>query len=170
MSLVNVSCGGPDSPPTSPTPEPKVNVPSISSGTVVSFRSGETGHPVPGASVSLSGESQTGSFSATYRTDDEGQFALDRVVRVNPSPLLEVNADGFLARLTILRSDEMTLTLWPATSLTGLDEAFSSTVVYSSSICPAVNTGQAILRKQRSSGEPIRVALAETLDDPQAMA
>jgi hypothetical protein len=64
-SMAILSCGGSGSAPTGPGSETPSNVPSISSGTVVSMRSGETDQPVAGAVISLSGQSQAGMFSST---------------------------------------------------------------------------------------------------------
>jgi hypothetical protein len=84
--------------------------------------------------------------------------------------LLTVSANGFLVRTTIFRPDETTLSLWPTTSPTGLDEAFSSTVVYSAPTCPVVNNGQAILRKVPAALGAVRVSFEPSLQDAAAEA
>jgi hypothetical protein len=160
-----LGCGGTQSPPAGPSPEP-----SFESGTVVTVRSGETDQAVSGATVSLSGRSPAGEFSASLTTDAAGRFVLDRSVFRSPLPLLEVTAPGFLVRSTLLRPDEATLTLWPAASGTGLDETFSSTTLYSASACPAVNTGQAVLRRLGASTGVIQVSFGPTLQDAAAEA
>ena len=171
--VITLGCGGSGSSPsgpTSPGSSPLASGPSISTGTVVSLRSAETDQPVAGASISLAGQSQTGGFIASYTTDAGGQFTLDRTVRLSATPQLEATAPGFLTRSTILRADETTLSLWPASSPTGLDEAFSSETVYSASTCPAVNTGQSPLRKTASSAGAIQVSLGPDLQDASAEA
>ena len=168
-AAATVACGSP-SPPIGPTSDPPANVPSISAGTVVSLRSGETDQPVADATISLSGQSQTGTFSTVYTTSAAGQFTLDRTVVLSSTPLLEATAPGFLVRTTTLRSDETTMSMWPASSPTGLDEAFSSTIVYSVSACPAVNTGRSLLTKIPSSTATVHVAFDSTLQDAAAEA
>ena len=170
--MITFGCGGSGSSPTGPTnpaPSPPVSGPAISTGTVVSLRSAETDEPVAGASISLSGQSPTGGFTATYTTDTAGHFTLDRAVLLSSEPLLEAIAPGFLTRSTILRPDEITLSLWPASNSTGLDEAFSSEIVYSASTCPAMNTGLSPLRKPASSAGTIHVSLGPDLQDAAAV-
>ncbi len=163
-SIFALGCGVSGPTPTDPS------VPSVSSGTVVSLRSSETDQPVAGAVISLSGQSQAGVFSSVYTSNAAGQFALDRTVLLSSSPLLEVTAPGFVVRSTILRSDETTMSLWPASSPTGLDEAFSSTIAYSASACPTVNTGQSALRRVGSSVSVVQVSFGPSIQDPAAEA
>jgi len=110
--------------------------------------------------------SSGGAFTASYTTNGDGQFRLDRTVLLSSTPLLDITASGFLARTTILRQDEPTLTLWPSSSQTGLDEDFSSTIAYSPSGCPALNTGQSNLRKLQLSVTTAQVVLSDALRDP----
>lgn len=142
----------------------------MSAGSVVSLRSGETDLPVAGATVSLSGSSPSGSFSATYTANGAGQLVLDRDVLLSPSPFLQVTAAGFLTRSTILRSDEPNLSLWPTSSPTGLDEAFSSTITYSPSTCPAENTGSSVLWRLPSGIDTVDVVLGPSIQDPAVAA
>ena len=160
-SMVTASCGG--SPATPTAPNPPANVPSVMVGTVVALRSAENDQPVGGASISLSGQSAGGAFTQTFTSNAAGQFTLDRTVFLSPTPLLEVTAGGFVVRFTTLRLDETTLSLWPASSSTGLDEAFSSTIVYSSSACPAANTGLSPLRRASASTETVQVTFGSSL-------
>ena len=140
-------------------------------GTILAVRSGETDQPVAGAAIAISGSSSLVAFSSTYASDAAGQFALDRAVQLTPSALVEVTAPGFLVRSTLLRSGETTITLWPASSVTGLDEEFSSTLAYSPSTCPAVNTGQSAMRRVASSSPVVQVSFdPTTLDDADAEA
>ena len=140
----------------------------MAAGTVFALRSGETSQPVAGATVALSALSPAGGFSAAYATDSAGQFRLDRTVLLSSTPLLEVTAAGFLVRSTVLRRDETTTSLWPTSSPTGLDEVFSSAIVYSAATCPAVNTGTLPLRKMLSSTTPVNVSFDSTLQDAAA--
>ena len=142
----------------------------MAGGTVLSLRSGETDQPVAGASISLSGQSPGGTFSRAFTSDAAGQFTLDRTVLLSPPPLLEVTVAGFVVRSTFLRADETTLSLWPASSATGLDEEFSSTIGYSSSACPAVNTGLALLRRAGGSVETVHVTFGSSIQDNAAQA
>jgi len=114
------------------------------------------------------GLSQAGMFSTAYTTDAAGQFRLDRTVLLASTPLLEATAPGFLVRSTTLRPTELAMSLWPASSSTGLDELFTSTVAYSAATCPAVNTGQAALRRVPSSTGVVRVSFESTLQDATA--
>jgi hypothetical protein len=166
-ALLTLSCGG-SSTPTAPMPGGPVQGPSIAIGTVVSLRSGETDEPVGGAVVSLSGQSSGGAFNRTFTSDAAGQFTLDRTVLLSPAPLLDVRAAGFIVRSTLLRADETMLSLWPSTSPTGLDEAFSSTIAYSSSACPAVSTGFSSLRRASNTVDTIQVAFGTSLQDMAA--
>jgi Matrixin len=169
VAIVTLSCGG-SSTPTAPVTGPPVTGPSIGVGTVLSLRSAETDQPVAGAAISLSGQSPVGAFSRTFTSDAAGQFTLDRTVLLSPTPLVEVTAAGFVTRSTLLRQDETTLTLWPASSSTGLDEDFSSTAVYSASACPAVNTGLSPLRRASASVETIQVTFGTSIQDDAAQA
>ena len=140
----------------------------MAAGTIVSVRSGESNQPVSGATISLSGLSPEGTFSAAFSTDAAGQFRLDRTVLLSSTPQLGVIAPGFLVRSTILRADETTSTLWPSSSPTGLDDVFSSTVVYSNATCPAVNTGQSTLRKVSAAAGTVQVSFESSLQDSTA--
>jgi hypothetical protein len=140
----------------------------MAAGTVFALRSGETSQPVAGATVALSGLSPAGAFSTAFATDSAGQFRLDRTVLLSSTPLVELTAAGFLVRSTILRRDETTMSLWPASSPTGLDDVFSSAAVYSLATCPAVNTGTALLRKMLSSVASVDVSFDSTLQDAAA--
>jgi hypothetical protein len=144
--------------------------PSIRGGTVLVVRSGENEVPVPGAQVSLSGQSQTGAFTSAYTTDASGQIVLDRTVMLSPAALVDINAAGFLSRATLLRQGETTFSLWPVSTSTGLDETFSSTIAYSTATCPAINAGQSLLRRATSAVSTIQVSFGPSLQDAQAEA
>jgi hypothetical protein len=165
-ALSLVGCGGSSSTPTSPTGPP--SGPSIATGTIFSLRSGETDQPVASASISLSAQSSSGPFNAVYTSNAAGQFVLDRAVLLSSTPLLDVSAAGFLVRTTILRSDETTISLWPSSSPTGLDDVFSSTVAYSPSACPAVNSASSVLRRTPSSVTTVSVSFDSSIQDQAA--
>jgi hypothetical protein len=147
-----------------PSPDPPADAPSTPAGTVVTLRSGETFQPVAGATVSLTGGPQAGTV---YTTDVAGEFRLAAALLSAP-PLLTVSAQGFLVRSTIFRPDETTLSLWPESSPTGLDEVFTSTIVYSPPSCPAVNTGLSILRKVPAALNTVQVSFESSLQDAAA--
>jgi len=165
-ALSLVGCGGSSSTPTSPSGPP--SGPSIAAGTIFSLRSGETDQPVAGASITLSAQSSAGPFNAVYTSNGAGQFVLDRAVVLSSTPLLEVSTAGFLVRTTILRSDETTISLWPSSSATGLDDAFSATLAYSPSACPAVNTPSSVLRRTPSSVTTVNVSFDSSIQDQAA--
>jgi hypothetical protein len=164
--LSTLGCGGSPSTPTSPSGPP--SGPSIAAGTIFRLRSGETDLPVVGASITLSAQSSAGPFNAVYASDAAGQFVLDRTVLLSSTPLLDVSASGFLVRTTILRSDETTISLWPSSSPTGLNDDFSSTVAYSTSTCPAVNSGSSLLRRTPSSVRSVNVSFDSSIQDQAA--
>jgi hypothetical protein len=165
--LLIAGCGGSGSGPTSPSGPS--GPPSVAAGTVLTVRSGETDQPIAGARIALAGQSSGGSFTAAYTADASGQFALDRAVQIAGAQL-EITAPGFLDRWTFIRADEPVLTLWPASSPTGLDEDFSATIAYSGSACPAVNTGQASLRRAAGAASVVRIHFGASLEDAGAAA
>ena len=162
------ACG--DSSPTSPGPPTAPPPAAIAAGTTLTVTSGETDQPIQGASVTVAGGSTAGTFSRTFTTDGAGKLTLDRPVYLSPPPDLEVRAPGFLDRLTYLRQNETVISLWPRASSSGLDEEFSSTLVYSASTCPAQNSATSILRRIPSATSEIRVAFDATLQDVRAQA
>jgi len=82
--------------------------------------SGETDSPVFGARVTVDG--------ATFTTNAAGQVTLpERPADMAP---IDVLAAGYLDRLTVFRSQETRLSLWPRTSPTGLTESDTMCLVY----------------------------------------
>lgn len=84
---------------------------------------GETDQPISGAQVTVAGR--------PFTTDAAGQFSA-------PDPVLadaqvEINANGYLKRETLARSDRR-FTLWPDKS--GFDAAFTREMVYFSGFTP----------------------------------
>src|SRR5918995_1802701 len=76
-SMLTFACGGSGSAPMGPVSGAPDGTPTISAGTIVSLRSGETDQPVAGATIALSGASHAGLFSTAFTTDAVGQFRLD---------------------------------------------------------------------------------------------
>ncbi len=166
VAIVVLTFGCSGSKSTAPTGTPAApSGPSIGSGTAYTVQSGDTDQPVAGANVTLTGQSASGAFTATYTTDASGQFDVDRAVLLSPAPQLDIRAGGFLARSTLLRTGETTVTLWPSTSATGLDENFTETAVYSPSGCPTSSTGVSPLRKAASTAGTVEISLGPTLQD-----
>jgi hypothetical protein len=138
--------------------------------TVITVKSGETEAPVAGASIRIEALTSGGRVSQAYTTDSGGRFTVSRDFPLSSTPTLDIQAAGFLDRATLVRVGETSFTLWPRQSVTGLDEQFSSTVVYSSSGCPAQTTGASILRRFPSSVQEVRVAFGTSLQDQVAEA
>lgn len=109
----SVACGGGH--PSGPSQDP-----GAAAGTVITVASGETGEPVSSATVTVNGRA--------YTSDARGEIALVEPVAYG-SPL-EIAEARFLVRQTSLRQSETRFTLWPRTSPTGLDEAFTKGMVY----------------------------------------
>ncbi len=141
----------------------------LPAGTLLTVVSGEGGGPVPGARVTVPGRASSGSAGQASDTDALGQVALASDLPLSPTPEITVEAQGFLTRSTRIRaSGDTRFTLWPASSQTGLDAAFTSTLVYSPSSCPAVNTGQAALIRMGDATRTATVVLDQTLQDAEA--
>lgn len=123
FALFLVACG--DSGPSGPSSVPGAGSTkglSATAAIVLTVASGETGEPVPGATVIVGG--------AAYETDLAGQVNV--VERASPATLLDIVAPNFLDRQTIWRSaTETRFTLWPRTSAaTGLTEELTLRIVY----------------------------------------
>ncbi len=141
-----VACGG-GSNPSGPSQDP-----GAAAGTVLTVASGETGEPVSSATVTVNGRA--------YTSDARGEIAL--AVAVPYGSPVDIAEASFLVRQTYLRQGEARFTLWPRTSLTGLDEAFTKGMVY------VFFTQQLI----RFSPETTRVSIIPSPDiqaDPRAM-
>ena len=118
LLLCLVACGGDGG----PTPAvPTVPDTSIAAGTVLTLVSAETGQPVSRGTVTAGGRA--------YPINAAGQVSLAE--RTPPGSLVDVVADGFLDRQTLLRSsDETRFPLWPRTSASGLNEHITGALVY----------------------------------------
>jgi hypothetical protein len=122
-ALVALACGGggPQAPtqleapgPTS-TPRPS----GWSEGTVLTVVSGETQDPVFGAKVFVAGVPRL--------TDADGRVT---VAAAAEGATVDVEAEGFLTRKTLVRYGETRLTLWPVTEQRS--ESYTQTLVYTS--------------------------------------
>ena len=161
-----VGCGGGSRGPTTPsspaasTPSPSAPS-SIPAGTVITLVSGETDQPVAGASVTVTG--------VTQQTDGSGQVALSGSASLNAP--FDIAAPGFLDRQTLLRAPTATrFTLWPRTSPTGLDESYTSTLVYTDVGGADVTPGAGALLRLRPALQPFVLPSAEIRSDPAALA
>ena len=78
-------------------------------GTSLSFVSGETGHPVPGARVVIAGRD--------FISDGAGRVLLSELAPNGAT--VDIEANGFLDRKTLVRRGEVTtFELWPSESPT----------------------------------------------------
>jgi hypothetical protein len=118
------ACGGSSGPRSTPSPAPTAHP--FPAGSVLQFTSGETNAPVAGAAVAIAGKG--------YTTDSAGQ-----ITTADPhdgGEVVEVSADGFLERQTLLGPPtETRFTLWPRESANGLNENMTRELVYSPTPC-----------------------------------
>jgi hypothetical protein len=135
-------------------------------GTILTIVSGETDSPVSGARVTVDG--------ATFITNSAGQIGLPQ--RPAEKAPIDIIATGYLDRLTVFRSDETRLSLWPRTSPTGLTELDTMCLVYTN----VRWTGQPPLYeigpiggdslRQRYSRAPVRVFYANGFESADSNA
>ncbi len=120
-SVLAAACGGGGGgSPTSPSQAPPTGLPA---GATLTFVSGETGAPVSGAAVTIG--------AASYQTDGAGTLRLAAATAFRS--VVEARHPAYLDRETYLRTaDEVRFTLWPRQGSHGLDEAFTSRLVYTS--------------------------------------
>lgn len=148
--------GGPSTPTAAPPPGP------IPAGTVLSLVSGETGAPVPGASVTVAGRA--------YVADAGGRVVLAETVAENGT--LDVSSTAFLDRQSLLRSPAATrFTLWPRASPAGIDEDYTATLVYTDVGGAVGLKGNAPLTRLRGSFNQVFVIPSAAIQaDAAAMA
>ena len=132
---------------TSPSPTASTGSPGA-----VTLVSGETGLPVAGARVSVSGQA--------YTSDPAGL-----VVLASASAELDIEATGYLERQTAVSSNR--LTLWPRLSPTGLDEEATARIVYGCGAAGCTTGAEVLVRLPR--GTAVLVPSAEIQADPGAM-
>jgi hypothetical protein len=143
--------------PGSPTSGAVADEPDFPAGSVITIVSGETGAPVPGASLSIAGRQ--------IAADASGQVTLPEQVVANTP--VEVSAAAYLDRVTRLRSREA-ISLWPKQSPTGLDETYSAMLVYGMSPGSAPG-GDPLYRLGRQTRQVYLVPTPELQRDSAAM-
>lgn len=154
-ALLVAACS--DEVPTSSSVAPPPAVATVPSGTILTVVSGETSEPVAGARIVVGGRELT--------SDAVGRLALPSAF--DRGSLLDVVHEGFLDRQTVLRGETETLiTLWPNSSPTGLDEAFTFELVYDS---VKGSGGRRLLRLAPSVREAYIRAAEPIRGDPKAM-
>lgn len=117
----SLSCGGGRG-PAGPTTTPLAS--GWPAGTTISVRSGETLEPVPGAVVIVAGQRS--------QCDEQGRLRIDSGAATGA--LVDVVHPRFLDRQTFVLPDQTDLLLWPRSSPSGLDEAFTREIVYTATI------------------------------------
>lgn len=129
--LFSWACGdGSPSRLTTASDLPSERLSGFDAGEILTVQSGETGEPVGGAMFEVAGQVSI--------ADDAGRIVLGAAVPEGAS--VSVTADGFLLRETLARRGQGSFELWPATSPTGLDEAYTRTLVYTSaSVGPSMS-------------------------------
>jgi len=145
------ACGGssPSAPSAPPTPDT-----SFAPGTVLTVVSGETGDPVGGAHVVVSGK--------PYDTNSGGQVTV--ADRISYGSLLDVTAPDFLDRQTLLRRNSTRrIVLWPRSTPWGLTESYTAQLVYTygSSEPPAV--GSSPLERLRQGTTQVVVVVSDEI-------
>ena len=119
--------------------------------------SGETGLPVAGARVSVSGQA--------YTSDPAGQVLLSGLSFASSE--LDIQATGYLERQTALSASSHLLTLWPRLSPTGLDEEGTARIVYGCGPTGCATGAEVLIRLPR--GTAVLVPSPEIQADPSAM-
>jgi hypothetical protein len=117
--------------PPDPPRGPGGAAPALVGPGVLTFVSGESQLPVQSARVTIDGRS--------YVTDGAGIVAVDRI-----STAISVDATGFLERRALARTDHYSL--WPRTSLTGIDEEYTARLVYNCASAGCVDGGESLGR------------------------
>jgi hypothetical protein len=109
--------------------------------------------------------------NVAFTTNAQGQVTIDRDLLLTPQPALKITAAGFLERNTLIRNTaDVSFTLWPTANASGLDETLTSTLVYSPSTCPAVNSGLSLMRRLGTATKRVTVTFGPTLQDASAQA
>jgi hypothetical protein len=163
-----LACGGEKAAPTTPSAPTPPPIPSMATGTALTFVSGEGAVPVAGASVVITGQTSAGPFSDTMMADSQGRIVLGRTVLLTPPPTMDVVAPGYLTRNTVLRTDGAQLfSLWPSDGVAPAN--LVATLVYSPSACPADNVPTQPLHRLRT-GAPAVLVLDASVQDETAVA
>lgn len=125
LAVALLSCGGgggggsPTTTALSPA-SPTSRASGWAAGTMVTVVSGETDLPIVGARVLVAGIPQT--------TDEAGQAVVPQVAE---GATVDVEADGFLTRQTLVRHDGTRLTMWPDDA--ALPREYTKALVYTAS-------------------------------------
>jgi hypothetical protein len=146
------ACGGSSSPAT-PTAPPTPDT-SVAAGTVLSVASGETGQPVAGAHVVVSGR--------PYDTNASGQVTL--ADRIPYGALVDVTAPTFLDRQTLLRKNgARRFVLWPRSTPWGVSESYTAALVYTYGSADPPPAGSSPLERIRQGTQQAVVVISDEL-------
>jgi hypothetical protein len=146
------ACGG-SSTPSTPTAPPTPDT-SVAGGTVLSVASGETGQPLAGAHVVVSGR--------PYDTDASGQVTL--ADRFPYGSLVDVTAPGFLDRQTLLRKNgARRFVLWPRSTSWGLNESYTAELVYTAGTADPPPVGSSPLERLRQGTTQVVVVVSDEI-------
>lgn len=155
-----LACGG-DRRPTTPTqPAPSPSPAGLAAGAVVSVVLGDTGAPVPGASVTIGGRA--------YVADGDGRVVL--AATAAPGTLIDATAPAGLDRQTTVRTQPLaSLTLWPRTTRSGIDENFTISIIYTAATAQGgPPAGERLRRLSTDTRLVVVVPSAEILADDAA--
>jgi hypothetical protein len=156
------ACGGESSPVSrSPLAVAAPIPPGLAAGTVLTLVSGEDGQPVAGGRAVVAGR--------TFEADERGQVTLG--VAAPLGSLVDVVAAGFLDRQTLVRGGmSPRLVLWPRRTASGLDERYTSEIVYTASALEPQPPGSNPLHRLREgSTEVFVVPSPDILRDERAL-
>lgn len=157
MAGVLAACGSDRATPVrATTPDP-----GIPAGTTLSIVSAETGQPISGAAVTVHGRAYTSGAGGTVRLEE----------RTDPGVLLDIVTPGTLDRQTLLRSpSDLRFSLWPKDSVTGVDQNYTATLVYTRGTSPPPALGSSALSRLAPSTTQVTVVVSpEILGDPAAL-
>jgi len=155
-----LACGG-DRRPTTPTQTaPSPSPAGLAAGAVLSVVRGDTGAPVPGATVVVG--------AGSYVSDAAGLVVLTSAAV--PGTLIDVNAPDAFDRQTMVRAGPLrSLALWPRATASGIDENFTVSIVYTSAALQAPPPGEHRLRRLAADTRlVVIVPSAEILEDEVA--
>jgi hypothetical protein len=134
------ACGGSSPTARTPTSGAASDPTGLPPGTPLTVVSGENGEGVGGARVVVA--------SRSYESDSHGQVTLAE--RAAFGSLVDVVAAGFLDRQTKLRSGgSPRFVLWPRTTASGLDERYTSEIVYTAAVLDPPPSGSSPLERLR---------------------
>lgn len=157
LAVTAPACGHQDRLPNAPAPVASPAASGLAAGAVLNVVFGDSGAPLPQASVTIDGRS--------YVADAQGRVTLTAAAR--PGALVDAGAPGFLDRQTTVRTRPLTtLALWPRTSPSGIDENFTVSIVYTSAALEGGPVGVERLRRlPADTRQVVVVPSAEVLDD-----